>query len=127
MGSNPTFRGALAMKEYGKLRGVASAPVPVESKGGEGTRDSHWRDTLFVNELMTGYVSDPPNPMSRMTVASLGDMGYVVDLERAEKYKLPDHLVMAESGNARAARPRRARHDAAQHPDGAARGQPRLT
>ena len=97
-GSNPTFRGAMAMKEYGKLRGVNSAPVPVEAKGGAGTRDSHWRDSLFVNELMTGYVSEPPNPMSRMTVASLQDLGYVVNLDLAEKYSLPDHLAMAESG-----------------------------
>lgn len=96
--SNPTFRGANAMKEYGKLRGVDSAPVPVESRGGAGTRDSHWRDTVFANELMTGYVSTPPNPMSRMTVASLQDMGYVVDLNLAEKYTLPNHLLMAEAG-----------------------------
>jgi predicted Zn-dependent protease len=96
--SNPTFKGANAMKEYGKLRGTDSAPVPVESKGGAGTRDSHWRDTVFANELMTGFVSDPPNPMSRMTVASLQDMGYVVNVALAEKYKLPNHLLMAEAG-----------------------------
>jgi hypothetical protein len=96
--SNPTFKGAAAMKEYGKLKGVNSAPVPVEAKGGEGTRDSHWRDSVFANELMTGWVSTPPNPMSRMTVASLADMGYVVNLDLAEKYSLPNHLMMAEAG-----------------------------
>ena len=96
--SNPTFRGAAAMKEYGTLRGTAAAPVPVESKGGAGTRDSHWRDTVFVNELMTGFVSQPPNPLSRLTAASLQDMGYRVSLQLAEQYKLPNLLAMAEAG-----------------------------
>jgi hypothetical protein len=36
--------------------------------------------------------------MSRMTVASLADMGYVVNLDLAEKYSLPNHLMMAEAG-----------------------------
>jgi hypothetical protein len=30
---------------------------------------------VFRNELMTGFVASPPNPMSRLTVASLKDLG----------------------------------------------------
>jgi len=96
--SNPTFRGKGAMQEYGKLKGTKPAPVPVEGTGGQGTRDSHWRESVFGQELMTGYLGNPPNPMSRMTVASLGDLGYVVDLDAAEAYSLPDHLLLAERG-----------------------------
>jgi hypothetical protein len=96
--SNPTFRGAKAMKEYGKLKGVQSARVPVENKGGQGTRDSHWRDTVFGSELMTGFVAEPPNPLSRVTVASLQDLGYVVDMSAAEDFTLPNHLELAEGG-----------------------------
>ncbi|MEY9156351.1 leishmanolysin [Bradyrhizobium japonicum] len=56
------------MREYGKLRGSAgSLPVPVENTGGEGTVDSHWRDTVFGAELMTGFVNQGGNPMSRVT------------------------------------------------------------
>jgi hypothetical protein len=96
--SNPTFRGPKAMAEFGKLKGSGPAPVPVENTGGPGTRNSHWRESVFGNELMTGFVGAAGNPLSRMTVASLQDMGYVVDLNAAEAYSLPDHLKLAERG-----------------------------
>ncbi|GAA2725495.1 MULTISPECIES: leishmanolysin-related zinc metalloendopeptidase [Streptomyces] len=99
---NPVFRGQRAMEEYGKLVGAGQPrPVPVENQGGAGTRDGHWRETVFANELMTGFVADPPNPLSRLTVASLGDIGYVVDIEAADAYMLPNHLEMAERGELR--------------------------
>jgi hypothetical protein len=98
-GSNPVFIGASAMREYGALRGMAgSAQVPVENSGGGGTRDSHWRETIFKNELMSGFISAPGNPISRMTVASLEDIGYVVDYAGAEPYALVDLFALAEAG-----------------------------
>ncbi|MDH2398973.1 leishmanolysin-related zinc metalloendopeptidase [Bradyrhizobium sp. SSUT18] len=101
--NNPTFNGANAMREYGKLRGSATPlPVPVENTGGEGTVDSHWRDTVFGAELMTGFVNEGGNPMSRLTIASLQDLGYQVNMEVAQAYHLPDHLHMAEAGLAAA-------------------------
>ena len=63
--------------------------VPVENTGEEGTRDSHWRETVFVNELMTGFVGNAGNPLSALTIASLADMGYTVNLAAAEPYTLP--------------------------------------
>lgn len=97
-GQNPTFTGTNAKKEYGVLKGTGPTPVPVENTGGPGTRNSHWRDTIFRNELMTGFVNAAPNPMSRVTVASLKDLGYVVDLTKAEPFTLPSLLQLAESG-----------------------------
>ncbi|MCK1393570.1 leishmanolysin-related zinc metalloendopeptidase [Bradyrhizobium sp. 1] len=97
--SNPTFNGPHAMHEYGKLRNSKSPlPVPVENTGGEGTVDSHWRDTVFGAELMTGFVNEGGNPMSRVTIASLQDLGYQVNMDVAQAYQLPDHLHMAEAG-----------------------------
>lgn len=96
--SNPSFRGTRAMKEFGILKGTGPAPVPVENTGGPGTRNSHWRETVFRNELMTGFVGDAGNPLSRMTAASLQDMGYVVNLQAAEPYVLPNLLMAAEKG-----------------------------
>jgi len=97
--SNPTFRGANAMREYGKLRGSATPlPVPVENTGGAGTANSHWRDSIFNAELMTGFVNEGGNPMSRVTIASLQDLGYQVNMDVAEPYQLPNHLEMAEAG-----------------------------
>ena len=97
-GNNPTFKGTNARKEYGVLKGTGPAAVPVENTGGPGTKNSHWRETVFRNELMTGFVAGPPNPMSRLTVASLKDLGYVVDLAKAEPYSLPNLLHLAEGG-----------------------------
>jgi hypothetical protein len=95
-GNNPTFTGTNAKKEYGTLKGTGPAAVPVENTGGPGTANSHWRETVFRNELMTGFVAGPPNPMSRLTVASLKDLGYKVDLTKAEPYMLPNLLQLAE-------------------------------
>ena len=47
---------------------------------------------------MTGFVDSPPNPMSRLTVASLQDMGYQVDVNAAEAYGLPNIQALAEAG-----------------------------
>jgi len=97
-GNNPTFTGTNAKKEYGTLKGTGPTAVPVENTGGPGTRNSHWRESVFRNELMTGFVAGPPNPMSRMTVASLKDLGYVIDLTKADAYTLPNLLQLAEGG-----------------------------
>lgn len=96
--SNPTFTGAAAKIEFGKLKGTAATVVPVENTGGPGTADGHWRESVFRNELMTGFVGTANNPLSRMTVASLQDLGYVVDFNAAEPYKLPNLLALAEGG-----------------------------
>ncbi|RCR69575.1 peptidase [Larkinella punicea] len=96
--TNPTFTGALAMFEYGQLKGTGPAPVPVENQHGPGTQDSHWREPIFRNELMTGFIDMGNNPLSRVTVGSLKDMGYVVDMNAAEAYTLPNLLQLAESG-----------------------------
>jgi Leishmanolysin len=98
-GNNPTFTGTNARKEYGTLKGTGPAAVPVENTGGPGTKNSHWRETVFRNELMTGFVAGPPNPMSRLTVASLKDLGYKVDLAKAEAYSLPNLLQLAENAS----------------------------
>ncbi len=96
--TNPTLVGKSAMKEYGVLRGSGPTPVPVENTGGPGTADSHWRESVFRNELMTGFVGAAGNPLSRMTVGSLKDLGYVVDMNAAEAYELPNLLMLAETG-----------------------------
>ncbi|MET7619256.1 leishmanolysin-related zinc metalloendopeptidase [Streptomyces sp. NPDC005408] len=96
---NPNFVGGAAMDELGKLMGAGGpVPVPVESTGGPGTADSHWRETVFHNELMSGFVGSPGNPLSRVTVASLQDLGYEVDIEAAEAYELPDLFELARAG-----------------------------
>lgn len=96
--SNPVFIGAAARTEYGKLKGTGPKDVPLENTGGQGTADSHWRETIFKNELMSGFIAGPNNPLSRVTVASLQDVGYQVNLNAAEPYQLPNLMDLAEEG-----------------------------
>ena len=62
--------------------------VPVESTGGSGTANSHWRETTFGPELMTGFVNTPPMPLSIMTVKSMADLGYTVNNSAADPYQI---------------------------------------
>ncbi len=97
--ANPTFEGPRAKAEFAALLGQEEpVPVPVANFGGPGTQDSHWRESVFVNELMSPFISGRDNPLSRMTAASLGDLGYQVDLDGAEPYGLPDLLQVAMDG-----------------------------
>jgi len=95
---NPRFTGRAAKQAYGELRGSGPTPVPVENTGGPGTANSHWRETVFKNELMSGFIAEANNPLSRLTVASLQDLGYEVDLDAAEPYALPNLMHLAEAG-----------------------------
>lgn len=87
--SDPVFTGSNARAAYGDLLGTGPTNVPVENTGGSGTRDSHWREVTFANELMTGFLSGSTNPISSVTVASLADLGYVVNPAAADPYTLP--------------------------------------
>lgn len=89
---NPTFRGKQARAAYGELLSERPTPVPIENLGGKGTRNSHWRESVFGNELMSGFVEFAPNPLSAVTIASLGDLGYTVDITRADDFVLPGSL-----------------------------------
>lgn len=85
--SDPVFTGPVARSEWNTLGGTM-ASVPVENIGGDGTADSHWRESLFGNELMTGYLNAGANPLSRVTIGALADLGYGVDLAAADSYSL---------------------------------------
>lgn len=60
--------------------------VPVENQFGPGTADGHWRESVFDEELMTGFVEagGTAMPISLMTAASLQDIGYVVSFAASE-------------------------------------------
>lgn len=90
---DPLFVGANTMREYANLTG-ASVPqkVPIANTGSPGTREGHWREDVFDYELMTGYLDSGSNPLSRLTIASLQDIGYQVDYNFADAYQLPSDL-----------------------------------
>ena len=84
---DPEFTGTGAVSAFNTLGGVGTS-VPVENTGADGTRDGHWRESVFGNELMTGYISGTPNPISALTIASLQDMGYGANKSAAATYVL---------------------------------------
>ena len=90
--ANPLYVGANGLREYRTLAGAPNATgVPVENTGGAGTAGSHWRETIFKTEMMTGS-AEPGGvamPISRMTVGSLQDLGYTVNYAMADAYTLP--------------------------------------
>jgi hypothetical protein len=98
---DPHFTGAQAIAAFNAIGGsnyTASAKVPVENTGGTGTADAHWRESMFGNELMTGFVDASTNPLSRVSVASLGDLGYAVNLAGADPYLLAPGLRASAPG-----------------------------
>ncbi|HWZ26996.1 MAG TPA: leishmanolysin-related zinc metalloendopeptidase [Gemmatimonadales bacterium] len=89
-GTDPHFIGTLARGAFygmGGLNYTGGAVVPVEDSGGPGTADGHWRERVFHTELMTGFLNiGVPNPLSVLTIASMGDMGYTVNYAAAQSY-----------------------------------------
>jgi hypothetical protein len=65
---------------------------------GPGTKNSHWRESIFKTELISGFIAAQNNPLSKVTAAGLKDLGYVVSMNAAEAYTLPNLLQMAERG-----------------------------
>jgi subtilisin-like proprotein convertase family protein len=96
--NDPLFIGPAAMREYGRLLGTTDPiAVPVANTGGGGTREGHWREITFDSELMTGFDDPGKNAMSRLTIASLQDLGYQVNLDAADPYSLPLRQLGIES------------------------------
>jgi hypothetical protein len=91
------FTGADAIAAFNAAGGTdyTGAKVPVMNVGGAGTVNSHWRDGVFDPELMTGFLNAGTNPLSAVTVASLGDLGYTVDLSQADPFTLNPAFRMA--------------------------------
>ena len=91
-GADTHFDGLNAVTAFDAIGGnvyTGGQKVPVENdEGGPGSRDSHWRLTVFTNELMTPFLTTGANPLSRVTVASLGDLGYDVDEGGADAFQL---------------------------------------
>jgi len=93
-----SFVGPRARGAWQELGG--NGPVPVENNGVPGTSDSHWRESVFDRELMTGYEDAGHDPLSRLTVAALGDLGYGVSLGAAESFLLPLPVVRMPAARA---------------------------
>ena len=92
-GADPHFVGPEALKAFKEIGGASytlSKPVPVESVGGPGVWNGHWREFVFRTELMTSFIDSGLNPLSIVTLASMTDMGYTgIDMSLADEFMLP--------------------------------------
>lgn len=103
-GNNPQFIGTAATREFRTLGGNRLGNVPVANTGSIGTREGHWRELVFGDELLTGFLSGAQRPISRMSIAAFEDMGYLVDYTEADPYTLPSFQQLAENGITEAVR-----------------------
>ena len=90
-GLDPFFDGTEAIAAFDRIGGSSytGAKVPVANTGGPGSADSHWREGVLQSELMTPVINSGFNPLSELSVASLMDLGYTVNLSGADAYTLP--------------------------------------
>lgn len=94
--SDPRFVGVAGVDAYEDLGGTDD-DIPVENQGGSGTRDAHWRQAVFQDEVMTSFIAPQgvPMPMSIMTIQSVADLGYSVNPGAADSYSLPSPDLVA--------------------------------
>ena len=92
------FAGQAARNAFNEIGGNSYSggeKVPVENntaRYGAGGLDGHWRESVFGDELMTPTISvnaQTAQPLSKVTIASLADLGYRVDLTQADSFSLP--------------------------------------
>ena len=92
------FAGQAARNAFNEIGGDSYSggeKVPVENntaRYGAGGLDGHWRESVFGDELMTATISvssQTSQPLSKVTIASLADLGYSVDYTQADSFSLP--------------------------------------
>lgn len=111
VGARPLFLGPLARAAcIDDLDGATECQdgVPVEdcqgltpgTNCGSGTVNSHWKETTFGTELMTGFLNSGLNPFSTMSIRSLADLGYGVDISVADDFSVaPAFAALFGSGD----------------------------
>ena len=91
LGADTHFTGPLATAAFDAAGGAGytgGARVPVENRSEQGSSDGHWRESVFDDELMTPFIGGE-HALSLITIESLADLGYGVDVTQAESYTLP--------------------------------------
>ncbi|MDB9315094.1 DUF4114 domain-containing protein [Spirulina sp. CS-785/01] len=91
------YNGQSAVKAFKELGGLTDN-IALETEG-EGSAGLHWNENLFSDELMShdaNFGSDDEGnaPISGVTLASLADLGYEVNLDEAS----PDFALFGEDG-----------------------------
>ena len=99
-GADTHFDGPMAIAAFDASGGTgyARAKVPVENGAREGFSDSHWRESVFGDELMSALLTGDTQPLSLISIESLYDIGYEVNLTVADAYIINSAGAMALPG-----------------------------
>ncbi|MYB99003.1 MAG: hypothetical protein F4X60_10680, partial [Gemmatimonadetes bacterium] len=89
-GADTHFAGPRAVAAFDAAGGAAyaRAKVPVENGATEGFSDSHWRESVFGDELMSPLLTGDVQPLSLITIESLYDIGYEVNVGAADEFEV---------------------------------------
>jgi hypothetical protein len=88
--ADPYFTGSAARTEFAKrLPSYTGNAVPLEDMGQLGDQSSHWRWSVFGDELMIGpLLPGYTYPLSSVTLGLFKDIGYDVDMSKADPYPI---------------------------------------
>ena len=84
--SGTSYVGTNALREYQATFDPKATGVPIEVNGGSGTAGAHWQEATFGSELLTGWLNPGINPLTRLTVAAMQDLGFSVNYAAADDY-----------------------------------------
>lgn len=104
--TDPRYEGPMGNAEFAELDDApgctGQTKIPIEADGGAATAGGHWDEDKFDQEIMTGF-SEPAGvdqPISEMTIASVGDFLYEIDRSAADSYRLPCAPILAPPADA---------------------------
>jgi flagellin-like hook-associated protein FlgL len=85
------YTGTNAVAQANQIFGTTSMSFALEDTGAVGTIRVHPEEDIFDNEVMTGYseAGGTPQPLSKISIGFLQDMGYSVDYDEADDYTGP--------------------------------------
>jgi hypothetical protein len=82
------YTGIHANAEYQAISGCTAVPLE-QSAGDPGVDCSHWSDACMKNDIMSPY-SGGADKLSKITLGTLEDLGYVVDYTKADPFGKAD-------------------------------------
>jgi len=90
------FRARTACSDVNGGSAECAESVPVHSTGGSGSAYSHWREDVFLGELMTPILNSATAPLSAMSIRSLEDLGYSVSVSTADPFLITAAVMAAQ-------------------------------
>jgi hypothetical protein len=100
-GADTHFDGTAAIAQMDAVGGAGylDGKVPVENTAVAGSADSHWRESIFDAELLTPVAENVgAMPLSKVSVAAMQDLGYVVNLAAAQSFSLSSPALASAVG-----------------------------